>query len=112
MSEPVRTEKGRRPTVVLHPSWRLSARCSDGDADDFYAPDEQISATATREREQRAKQICARCPVLMSCRAEAILTLEPYGIWGGLSEADRRRLKRPYGFGSNIKLPRTSVSRR
>lgn len=105
-----RIEKGRRPTVVLHPSWRLFALCGVGDLEDFYAPDEETSAAAEHEREQRAKQICLRCPVLMSCRAEALLTREPYGIWGGLSEVDRRRVKRPYSLGANVKLLRTAVS--
>lgn len=36
-----------------------------------------------------AKQICASCPVLEECRAHALLTAEPAGIWGGFTEQER-----------------------
>ena len=40
-----------------------------------------------------AKKICAACPVLAECRAHAIPN-EHYGVWGGLSESERNRLRR------------------
>jgi WhiB family redox-sensing transcriptional regulator len=40
-----------------------------------------------------AKAICARCPVLAECRSWAI-SHEAYGIWGGLTEHQRARLRR------------------
>lgn len=39
-----------------------------------------------------AKRICLQCPVVAECRADALQRHEAHGVWGGLSEADRRRL--------------------
>jgi len=45
---------------------------------------------STRE----AKALCARCPVRPECLAYALAHDERFGIWGGASERDRRRMKR------------------
>ncbi len=42
--------------------------------------------------EQKAKAICSVCPVRVQCLDFAVEIREPYGIWGGLTEADRRQL--------------------
>lgn len=39
----------------------------------------------------RAKAVCQVCPVVGECRAYALQIREPYGIWGGLTETERRR---------------------
>jgi WhiB family redox-sensing transcriptional regulator len=39
---------------------------------------------------RKAKQICVRCPVIVECRHHALTVQEPYGIWGGLDEGERR----------------------
>ena len=44
------------------------------------------------QREQRAKEMCRSCPVIAQCRSHALAVGEPYGIWGGLSEAERELL--------------------
>ena len=36
--------------------------------------------------------MCARCPVLAECAAYALAAGEPYGVWGGFTVAERRRL--------------------
>ncbi|MBX4171721.1 WhiB family transcriptional regulator [Rhodococcus sp. DMU2021] len=41
-----------------------------------------------------ARRICSRCPVLESCRRFAVETGQPHGIWGGLTESERRNLGR------------------
>lgn len=47
--------------------------------------------TAARlSREEAAKRVCARCPVMVECREHALLMPEPYGVWGGLTAAERR----------------------
>ena len=43
-----------------------------------------------RRRDERAKAICQDCPVLDECRDHALSTREPYGVWGGMSEEERR----------------------
>ena len=44
------------------------------------------------QREQRAKEMCRRCPVIEQCRSHALEVREPYGVWGGLSESERDML--------------------
>jgi WhiB family redox-sensing transcriptional regulator len=39
-----------------------------------------------------AKAICRRCPVLDDCRDYALATRQPFGVWGGLDEEERRAL--------------------
>jgi len=41
-----------------------------------------------------AKAICARCPVRQECLDYALDHTERFGIWGGLSERERRRIRR------------------
>ena len=38
----------------------------------------------------RAKSICKVCPVNVECLEYALTIREPYGIWGGLTETERR----------------------
>jgi WhiB family redox-sensing transcriptional regulator len=45
-----------------------------------------------RQRERRAKEICSSCPVQTECRDYAIGIREQHGIWGGLTESERRTL--------------------
>ncbi len=59
----------------------------------FFSPDGERGYARAR-RERAAKRICQDCPVLTECRTHAVTAAEPYGIWGGLSEADRNRRKR------------------
>ena len=52
----------------------------------------QRIAMAGAQREMRAKEMCRSCPVIAQCRSHALAVGEPYGIWGGLSEAERELL--------------------
>lgn len=36
--------------------------------------------------------MCAACPVVAQCRSHALEVREPYGVWGGLTEAEREVL--------------------
>lgn len=36
--------------------------------------------------------MCARCPVALECHRYALAVREPYGVWGGLTEEERRVL--------------------
>jgi WhiB family redox-sensing transcriptional regulator len=64
----------------------------------FFHPEGE-RGPARSDREARAKQVCATCPVVAECRVHALAVQEPYGVWGGLSEAERdlivRREERP-----------------
>ncbi len=71
--------------------WQLYAACRGMDGESFFHPEGE-RGRARADREARAKQICVHCPVLEQCRRHALATEEPYGVWGGLSEADRVQL--------------------
>jgi WhiB family redox-sensing transcriptional regulator len=66
--------------------WLLQALCLGVDPDLFF-PERGAS---TRE----AKTVCAACPVRPECLDYAIENGEKFGIWGGLSERERRKVKR------------------
>lgn len=59
----------------------------------WFSPDEE-RGRARRNRELKAKAVCMTCPVLDTCRRHALTVDEPYGVWGGLSEADRHPRRR------------------
>lgn len=46
----------------------------------------------------QAKAVCAECPVREPCLEEAIANGERFGVWGGLSERERRRLRDARGL--------------
>ena len=77
--------------------WQLRGACRGEDSSVFFHPDGE-RGQARLARERRAKEFCARCPVRAQCRAHALRIGEPYGIWGGMTEAERfaelRRTKR------------------
>ena len=67
-------------------TWRDSALCAQTDPEEFF-PDK---GGTTRE----AKRVCAACTVRTECLEYALDHGERFGIWGGLSERERRRLTR------------------
>src|SRR5262245_17389412 len=69
-------------------TWKTSALCSQTDPEVFF-PEQGESSRA-------AKAICRRCAVRAECLESALATDERFGIWGGLAEGERRRLKRAY----------------
>ena len=69
--------------------WMVDARCLDADPEAFFPE----KGGSTRE----AKRICADCPVTEHCLEYALANDERFGIWGGLSERERRRVRRLRG---------------
>ncbi|MFD5086455.1 WhiB family transcriptional regulator [Kitasatospora sp. NPDC058201] len=69
--------------------WHTAAACRRDEVGLFFAPSKEPTA-ARLSREEQAKQVCARCPVLLECREHALAQPEPYGVWGGLTAAERR----------------------
>ncbi|ASU77648.1 WhiB family transcriptional regulator [Actinopolyspora erythraea] len=66
--------------------WQERALCAQTDPEAFFPE----KGGSTRE----AKRICAGCEVRSECLEYALEHDERFGIWGGLSERERRRLKR------------------
>lgn len=70
--------------------WRLLAACRSLDPGRFFSPDVFETKQERDEREASAKRVCAACPVREQCLDYAIRAGERYGIWGGLTELERR----------------------
>jgi len=58
----------------------------------FFPPTYPERKEERDAREAKAKAICAECPVRAECLDYALDIREPHGIWGGLTEAERRLL--------------------
>jgi WhiB family transcriptional regulator, redox-sensing transcriptional regulator len=67
-------------------AWQEQALCAQTDPEAFFPE----KGGSTRE----AKRICVGCEVKAECLEYALGSDERFGIWGGLSERERRRLKR------------------
>lgn len=73
--------------------WLRAAACRGRDQSRaFYPPMHHESRDERAQREQLAKTICMGCPVQAACRDYALGIREPFGIWGGLTEYERRAL--------------------
>jgi len=73
-------------------AWQDRAACRHGDPNLFFSPPAGESKEERRARETKAKTVCNDCPVRAACLAYAVMTREPYGVWGGLGESERRRI--------------------
>lgn len=71
-------------------AWRERAACLEYPAVIFFGLDDSESPAERRSREEMAKSICAGCEVRQECLEYALATREPYGIWGGLTEIERK----------------------
>ena len=78
--------------VMVHPEdgddqgWQDRALCAQTDPEAFFPE----KGGSTRE----AKRVCRSCEVRAECLEYALEHDERFGIWGGMSERERRRLKR------------------
>lgn len=86
---------GDRPTLTLlaivdgeaiveEPNWQERALCAQTDPEAFFPE----KGGSTRE----AKKVCLGCDVRSECLDFAVANEERFGIWGGLSERERRKL--------------------
>jgi WhiB family redox-sensing transcriptional regulator len=66
--------------------WQADALCAQTDPEAFFPE----KGGSTRD----AKRICAGCEVKAQCLEYALQNDERFGIWGGLSERERRKLKK------------------
>lgn len=71
-----------------HPDWKQHAACRGTNPELFYPVAKDTPDIP------RAKAVCARCPVRIDCLEHALNAGEDFGIWGGLTEAERRRVTR------------------
>lgn len=67
-------------------AWQERALCAQTDPEAFFPE----KGGSTRE----AKKVCVSCEVRAECLEYALANDERFGIWGGLSERERRKLKK------------------
>jgi transcription factor whiB len=68
-------------------TWAVRAACADVDPDQLFG----------KGAEQRdIRPVCFSCPVRMECLAEALDSDSSFGVWGGLTERERRALLRRF----------------
>ncbi len=72
--------------TATRPAWHKHGACRGSDPNLFF-PERGESV-------KEAKAVCARCPVRPECLEYALANQEKFGIWGGLSERERRQLRR------------------
>jgi WhiB family redox-sensing transcriptional regulator len=72
-------------------NWRQRAICRDQDPELIFPVGN--TAPALRQAEE-AKAVCRRCPAVEQCLRWALDNNQELGVWGGLSEPERRALKR------------------
>jgi WhiB family redox-sensing transcriptional regulator len=64
-------------------AWVAKALCTNTDPDELF-----VRGSAQR----RAAVICRHCPVVQECAADALDNQVEYGVWGGMTERQRRAL--------------------
>lgn len=82
--------------LELSDGWWGVAACRESDPELFF-PIADTGASAGDIA--RAKRVCASCPVRLPCLSYALRHRQEVGIWGGLTDDERRRLRRRIGRG-------------
>ena len=77
--------------------WVHRSLCKDEDPELFFPVGNTGPAASQIEA---AKAVCARCPVKVPCLDWAMQTVQDSGVWGGLTEEERRALRRARARGS------------
>lgn len=80
---------------LIEPTWSRRAACRGLERSLFYSHDGAEPREQRVVRELSAKRVCMSCPVREDCLRDALSHHEPFGIWGGLNENERRALLRP-----------------
>ena len=65
--------------------WTARSVCRAGDPDDLFV---------TGAAQNRAKTVCRACPVRTECLSDALDNRVEFGVWGGMTERERRALLR------------------
>ena len=88
--------------VIVQLELEHDVECSDDDAEEIGWQDQALCAQTDPEAffpekggsTREAKKVCRSCDVRAECLEYALENDERFGIWGGMSERERRRLKR------------------
>ena len=72
--------------------WQQRGLCRANDSEIFVPPTHFEHKPEREAREAKAKAVCAGCPVRVDCLSWALAVREPYGVWGGASEGERKQM--------------------
>jgi WhiB family redox-sensing transcriptional regulator len=89
----VRVETMQVSMQVVDVRWRQEAACRASSPDLFF-PVGTVGAALTEI--ETAKAVCAGCAVQEACLEFALHTNQEFGVWGGTSEEERRRLRQTH----------------
>lgn len=73
--------------------WRQYAECAKQDPD-LHHPVSHGRSASDIAQAREAKRVCQACPVREECLRWALARQEPSGVWGGLTERERRKILR------------------
>ena len=73
------------PLLASASDWSSAAACSTADPDELFV---------TGAAQNRAKLVCQGCPVRTECLSDALDNQVEFGVWGGMTERERRALLR------------------
>ena len=72
--------------------WALQAACGEHDPEKFFVQGSE---------QKKVKSVCFECPVQIQCLADAMDNKIYFGVWGGMTERERRKLNREYSHVTN-----------
>ncbi|CAM3195662.1 WhiB family transcriptional regulator [Stackebrandtia soli] len=73
--------------MAMKVEWATDAACREGDPDALFVQGAE---------QNNAKKVCKGCPVRMECLADALDNQVEFGVWGGMTERERRALLRKH----------------
>lgn len=85
------------PTAHTRGTWLRYAACRDEDSELFFPVGNTHDAIV---QANEAMAVCYRCPVMELCGEWALSNRIEHGVWGGLTEAERRAILRKRGRGT------------
>jgi WhiB family redox-sensing transcriptional regulator len=88
MSTVMERSRTKKASGSTGQNWRAIGLCKGSDTIVFYPPSEDDSLA------EEAKTICSLCAVRKPCLEFALNNREKHGVWGGLTERERRRVLR------------------
>lgn len=84
-------ERRDTPDPTIRDEWRRVAACRDTDPDLFFP----VGTTGPAiEQIENAKAACRQCESQQDCLEYALATNQEHGIWGGMTEDERRALRK------------------
>ena len=82
--------------------WKTEGLCAEVGGELFFPEKGDLRSA------RAAKSVCRRCAVIDECREYAMDAHEPYGVWGGMSERDRRLLRAARNREAGVTRPQSA----